>query len=61
MAPKVPYTEVKIKGMIPNFGSLAVDAHWVPKMKSTKPICPIAGIPDITRYKQITATKTIFK
>ena len=60
IAPTVPYTEVRINGMIPKYGSDAVDAHLVPKIKSVKPILKMAGTPLISRYKQITATKTMF-
>ena len=55
IAPTVPYTEVRINGMIPKYGSDAVDAHLV------KPILKMAGTPLISRYKQITATKTMFR
>lgn len=53
--------DVRINGRIPKLGTVEVDAHFVPKIKSTKPIFPIAGIPDTTRYKQISATNTILR
>ena len=41
--------KVKINGKIPNCGLAAVDAHLVPKRKSTRPISLMAGRPAITK------------
>ena len=49
MAPAVPYTLVRIKGNIPNFGSAAVEAHSLPNRNFTSPISLMAGIPEIIR------------
>ena len=47
-APNVPYTLDKINDNMPNFGSAAVEAHWVPNKKRNRPILWMAGTPETT-------------
>ena len=51
MAPAVPYTEVRMKGRIPNDGSRVVVAgsQTCPVRKSQRPICRMAGTPETIR------------
>ena len=62
IAPAVPHTLVNINGSIPYFGTAAVDAHSLPKIKSIKPISLTAGIPDRIRYTVMSRTQpTVIK
>ena len=46
-----------MKGRMPNSGSLAVEAHLVPKRKSLRPISRMAGRPEMMRYTVMNSTK----
>ena len=59
IAPAVPYILVSMKGSMPNCGSAAVDAHFVPNRKSMIPISLMAGMPAITRYTVISSTQAM--
>ena len=50
---------VKINGNIPYEGFCAVEAHVFPNIKSTNPISPMAGIPEIIRYTVIMHTQAM--
>ncbi len=50
-----------MNGRIPNDGSAAVDAHFVPNRNLKIPIFVIAGAPDITRKTVINSTNAIEK
>ena len=49
MAPAVPYTLVRIKGRIPNFGMAALESHTGPNRNFTSPISRMAGMPEMMR------------
>ena len=48
---------VRMKGRMPYWGWAAVESHTGPKRKAVRPICRMAGMPEITRYTVISSTQ----
>ena len=49
MAPAVPYTLVRMKERMPNWGGVPLESHTGPKRNLTNPISRMAGMPEMMR------------
>ena len=49
MAPAVPYTLVRMKDRMPNWGVAALESHTLPNRNFTSPISRMAGMPEMMR------------